>query len=438
MFPRIFYNNFEKEVEYPSYRKKSIQQNRENSIYLSIAVLCTYIIIHAIWNYFDLSRDFKQERYFSNNLRFITIIALLNILYNYLYEYYSFLRKEFITQSIIIIISLALLFLSSINSYVISNNPKNNLTPILIGAIAVSTLFKFNLRESVLVFICGILFFGSLFFVWRNSEVNFALNFSGISNIYILAFIVNRRIVSGSFKYFKQLRLTESINITLKNALQQKDEVLAIVAHDLRGPISNIKYISDLLSDAETPEADKKKYIELINTSCVNADDIINDILSISKIKNTSENIEIVDINKLVTEVHQNFLTNNLNRNIKLSISNEYMYAQVYTEKFKRILTNLLSNALKFTPENKTIEINAFSEESNHIIEIVDEGIGITDETQLFKKYSEVSRKGLKGEESIGLGLYIVKELTEMMNGSISYKANEKGGSKFILRIPKA
>ncbi len=440
MFPKIFNFSLQNEVEYISFRKKSIQHNRDNSIYLSVAILCMYLMLHTIWYYLELSRNFPQEKYFSNNIRIAAIIAILNIIYNYFYEHSEFLRREFVSQGVIMIISISILFLSSINSYVISNDPKNNLTPILIGAITVSALFRFSIKESLFVYICGIIFFSSLFFIWQASEVSFALNFSAIVNIYILSFIVNRRIFHSAYKYFKQLRLTESVNFTLKNALQQKDEVLAIVAHDLRGPIHNIKYMSELISDDKTPAEEKASLVELINTSCQNAESIINDIITLSKIKNTSDPIEIILLNEIISKIHSDFSANNFNRRINLNIANNEMFARIYKEKLKRILNNLLSNAVKFTPIEKKIYLNLYSEESHHVIEVIDEGIGIAeiDQQQLFKKYSEASRTGLNGEESIGLGLYIVKELTEMMNGRISYMPNEHGGSKFTVKLPKA
>ncbi len=440
MFPKIFNFSLQNEAEYYSFRKKSIQHNRDNSIYLSVAILCMYLLLHTIWYFFDLSRNFPQERYFSNNTRIAAIIAILNLAYNYLYKHVLFFRKEFISQAVIILISVSILFLSSINSYVISFNPKNNLTPILIGAITVSALFRFSIKESLFVYICGIIFFSSLFFIWQTSETSFALNFSAIVNIYILSYIVNRSIFYSAYKYYKQLRLTESINFTLKNALQQKDEVLAIVAHDLRGPIHSIKYMSEIISDDKTPIAEKASLVELINTSCLNAESIINDIITLSKIKNTSDPIEIALLNEVVTKIHSDFCANHFNRKINLTIASNEMYARIYKEKLKRILHNLLSNAIKFTPLEKSIYINLYSEESYHVIEVIDEGVGIDekDQQQLFKKYSEASKTGLNGEESIGLGLYIVKELTEMMNGKISYLPNENGGSKFLVKIPKA
>lgn len=435
----IFSFQLFKEAEYSLYRKKSVEQNRINSIYLSIAILCGYLVINGIWYLFDLNTNFRQEQYFARNLKIITVIAIINLLYNFLSERFSILRKEFFIQTIIASISISVLYLSSINSYVISLDPKNNLTPILIGVIAVSALFKFNIIESLIVYGCGLLFFASLFVVWKNTAVSFAINLSAIFNIYMLAFIINRRIFNNAYNNFKQIRLIENINLNLKNALNEKDEVLAMVAHDLRGPIGSIKYISELLLNDSTTEEERKKYGQLINSSCINIDVTVNDIIAISKIKNTSETIKTLDLNKLVEESFQSFITNHNDRKIELNISQNEKSIQAYKEKFTRVLHNLLSNAVKFTPNNKSIEIKVFSEDNYHVLEVIDQGHGISEQEQkqLFKKYSDLSQKGINGEESIGLGLFIVKELVDMMNGTVNYRPNEIGGSIFCVKFPK-
>jgi two-component system, OmpR family, sensor histidine kinase VicK len=440
MFSNFTLLKQQKDLEYEAFRKQSIKYNRENSIYLSVAILSMFIFIHAMWYYFDLSRDFPQEKVFSTNIRLVAIISILNLLFNFFYEKFKFLQKDSISQASIIILSLSILFTSSLNSYVISLNPKNNLTPILIGTIAVSALFRFSIREGIFVFVCGFIFFSSLFFVWNNTEVSFALNLTAIFNIYILAFLINRRTFNNSFKYFKQLRLTESINLTLKNALQQKDEVLEIVAHDLRGPIQNIKYITELISDEKTPDEEKETLIGLINASCVNAQLIINDIISISKIKTTSGPIEIVNLNDSIRTILSEFSSNKSNRKINLNIKDSIVYSRVYEDKLKRILDNLLSNAIKFTSSDKSINVRLYSENQTNIIEVKDEGIGIEEHmrSKLFQKYTEASRTGLNGEQSVGLGLFIVKELSDMMNAKVEFEPNIPSGSIFRIKLPKA
>lgn len=438
-FSKYFFFENPKDIDYALFRKRCLQHNRETSTILAIAALTLFIVLNTIWYIFDLSKDFPQEKYFSVNLRILSFISLVVITYNYSIKKNKFKENEFVTQFFVILISLAVLAMSCINSFVISLNPKNNLTPILIGAIATCTLFRFNVRETIFVYLTGLLIFASLFFIWSETQIKFALNFSVVFNIYLLSFIINRTIFTNAYRYFQQLRIIESINISLKNAIKQKDDVLEIVAHDLRGPISNIKELTNLMEESDTPMEDGKNLLPLIKESCNNADEVISDLLAIARIKNIEEPIETVCLNAIILSIYTNIKNNNPNRKIEFHNHSRNLYSKIYSDKLKRIIVNLISNSLKFTPEDEKVEIFLSETRLNNIIEIKDHGIGVdpTVVDQLFKKYSKASKIGLKGEESVGLGLFIVKELTELMDGEITFQPNSTGGSVFRLSFPK-
>lgn len=439
MFSNYYIFENPKDIDYALFRKRCLQHNRETSTILALAALTLFIVLHSIWYFFELSKELPQEKYFTINLRILSIVSFIVIIYNYLIKKNRITEIEFVTQFFVILISLSVLIMSCINSFVISLNPKNNLTPILIGAIATCTLFRFNVRETIFVYLSGLLVFASLFFIWSETQIKFALNFSVVFNIYMLSFIINRTIFTNAYRSFQQLRTIESINITLKSAIKQKDEVLEVVAHDLRGPISNIKELANLIEESETQTEDSKKLLSYIKDSCVNAEEVINDLIAIARIKNIAEPIETVCLNEIVNTIYTSTKKTNPSRNIVFNNYSKNLYSKIYADKLKRILMNLLSNSLKFTPDDKKIEIELTEFGTSNIIAIKDQGIGVDqkDIHQLFKKYSSASKTGLKGEESIGLGLFIVKELSELMDGEITFQPTLGGGSTFRLRFPK-
>jgi len=136
---------------------------------LSIGALIIYIVLNSFWLYFDVSKESTQINYFATNIKVLSILALIILSYNYFYSKVKFLQSDPLSQFTIILISICILSTSSINSFVISQDPKNNLTPILVGAIAISTLFRFNILEGLLLNIVGLMFFSSLFLIWLNS-----------------------------------------------------------------------------------------------------------------------------------------------------------------------------------------------------------------------------------------------------------------------------
>ena len=439
MFSKYFIFENPKDVDYSLFRKLNLQHNREVSSKIAIGAFLLFILAHLVWNVFNLNENFSQANYLNSNVRILVIVSFIITIYNYLIKSKKIVEKEFITQFFIMLFAVTLLSVTSMNSFVLSFNPKNNLTPILLGAIATSALFRFNVLESIVVYLLGLFLFASLFVVWPDTQTKFALNFIVVFNIYVLAFLINRTIFTNAYRYFQQLRLVESINFSLKSAVKQKDEVLEIVAHDLRGPVANIKELAAFIVESDYSKTELDKIIPLIKESCENAEDVIKDLISIAKIKYIDEPIETVCLNDLLFSISNNIKKNNPDRQIIFYQNTNKIYADIYSDKLKRIIFNLLSNSLKFTPVDKKIELVFYETETRVVIEIKDEGIGVEKEyiDQLFKKFSKASKTGLNGEESVGLGLFIVKELTELMNGEIEFIPNKITGSIFRISFPK-
>jgi len=105
-----------------------------------------------------------------------------------------------------------------------------------------------------------------------------------------------------------------------------------------------------------------------------------------------------------------------------------------------QILDNLISNALKYSPPNTTVHVHALPEKDAIMINVRDEGPGISeaDQKKLFQKFTRLTARPTGGESSTGLGLAIVKKLAEAMSGSIQCLSTLGSGSTFSLRLPIA
>jgi signal transduction histidine kinase len=103
-----------------------------------------------------------------------------------------------------------------------------------------------------------------------------------------------------------------------------------------------------------------------------------------------------------------------------------------------RILDNLISNAIKFSPFNKTITLTLSRNEGHVVFIIQDEGPGIRpqDRAMLFHKFKKLSARPTDGESSSGLGLSIVKDLVDMLKGSIDVRSEVGKGACFIVKLP--
>jgi signal transduction histidine kinase len=239
----------------------------------------------------------------------------------------------------------------------------------------------------------------------------------------------------------KELELYHERNNQLKKIIEVQDNVMNMISHDLKnylGTISLSLETMELLNE----ELSENKYIKKISASTNLAIGLVKEILSTSKaeIENQDENFTKNDMNKILTESKENFIDIAMQKNINVvyDLYPEAVICNLNYFKFIRIIDNLFINAVKFTyPEGniiiKTRKIGNFAH-----LHIIDNGLGMSEcvKEHLFMKFSKSGRVGTAGEESTGLGLYIVKQLIELHNGEIDVKSEVGKGTEFIIKIP--
>ena len=134
-------------------------------------------------------------------------------------------------------------------------------------------------------------------------------------------------------------------------------------------------------------------------------------------------------------------LANSYDIEIIFDTEEEEMITAIDRSKIERIMLNLLSNSIKFTNDGGHIYVNLKKEGNDIIIEVKDDGIGMSSETKdhLFEKFKKAKRyPSLEREhEGSGLGLFIVKGLVGIHNGSINVESEINKGTKFIIKIPQ-
>lgn len=234
---------------------------------------------------------------------------------------------------------------------------------------------------------------------------------------------------------------TDEIRLMQLNELNgQKNEVLAMAAHDLKSPINQIKALASFLrSDANEAQS---SLLNILEESAKNALDIIGDLIEIAQLEQNAQlKLTNININELVLKSTSLFEYNAREKNIQLKTSLcEDATAPIHRAKFRRVIDNLLSNAIKFSPVGATVEISTKRKEGMVVLSVKDNGIGIEEKNipKLFNKFSKLRRQGTKGEKSIGLGLSIVYEIMKKHKGEIAVKSKVNKGTTFIVKIPIA
>lgn len=221
-----------------------------------------------------------------------------------------------------------------------------------------------------------------------------------------------------------------------------KDSNLEILSHDLRGPIGTVQMISSIISKKLPENKEILKMTQMIEDISKRNITLIQNLLTRETLDTAEVEISLERLD-VVWEMHQAMdiyieSQKTILKNISYTHSHDHIFAEIDSMKFLQIINNLVSNAIKFTDDNGRIKVHVEQLEKTFLVTVSDNGIGIPKSLQptLFKKYIKAGRKGLKGEESIGLGMWIVKTLTEVHKGKVWFESEPKTGSTFYVEIP--
>ena len=225
----------------------------------------------------------------------------------------------------------------------------------------------------------------------------------------------------------------------IEKASDFKNDVLGIVAHDLRNPIAAIESVA-MMMELEELDEDTEDNLSMIRTSCAKAYSIVNDLLEVARNDNDSTfETKLVSLQDFLnTNIAAWKNTGTARNNIVFTVQDKELYSRVNTDKLNRVLDNLISNALKFSKENDKLDIILAKENNYALIQVQDHGMGIPKDMlpHIFERFTKAGRNGLKGEKSTGLGLSIAKQIIEKHGGKIEVDSEEGKGSVFSIRLP--
>jgi signal transduction histidine kinase len=229
---------------------------------------------------------------------------------------------------------------------------------------------------------------------------------------------------------------------TLINANNSKDKLFGIIAHDLKGPISNIAAMIQLL-ESEQDEDRKSQYFNYLTQSIQNISILTDQLLSwtFSQKGDFIFNLESLSVKEISRKTIELFEYQLIEKDIK--IINEIegdSYVLADENALLTIFRNLISNAIKFTKKGGEIRLNA-NNEGNYIkLTISDSGVGMS--IKVIQKVLEgkhiTSSKGTANEVGSGLGFSIVIEFVKKMKGKIDIQSDGKSGTTVILKLRKA
>jgi len=427
-----------------AFRSYYILQNLRTVKAISLIYFIFTLIIRGLFLAFDLSNRtaLHLDEYNAANWIALVILPLFYLTGSQLIKHFVNRPKYLqLTQSFVLLFAIFIIFSAMRASFFSMHNPRNTLVMYMMGLIIIGAFYTFEYYETIAVTLATAIIFSTLLPFYQHSVDELVLNNLASMVVLVSFFCLSRYLFSYRADNFLKLKAIEEKNIEIENASNAKNEILGVVAHDLRNPLAIIKSITMLMEMDDFKADDYLENLQMIQASCDKASFIINDLLETAQNEVLNNfDLEKTELGNFLFSIIDEWLKNKKGQvNINYNTTGIPIYAQVNKEKLQRVMDNLIINAIKFSGANGNIDINLSAMHNEVSISVKDSGIGIPQEMlpYIFDRFSKARRAGIRGEASVGLGLSIVRQIIRKHNGEIEVDSSEKQGTTFTITLPQ-
>jgi signal transduction histidine kinase len=227
----------------------------------------------------------------------------------------------------------------------------------------------------------------------------------------------------------------------LQNLNRRKDEMIAVVSHDLCSPLTGFRMVIDLMR--ENPERPSEELLNLMDHSAKRMVSMVRGLLDISKLQADETTLEFeqgVRVSDIIREALEPLEINASAKQITLDIEVAPEEPAICADPLRvsQIFSNLLSNAVKFTGHGGTVSVALHPDGDGVRVKVHDTGLGISEPElpHIFDKFRQTTTKATDGETGAGLGLAIVRELVLLHKGRIDVTSQVNRGTTFTVFLP--
>jgi len=220
---------------------------------------------------------------------------------------------------------------------------------------------------------------------------------------------------------------------------QVKNDLIAMLAHDFKGPLTTIVGFADVLAEDDRFDDEARKFLNMISSSAMRLASLATDTLALSRLEQNelALNLEEFDLVGLVREIVRVF---SVTRQIELRTDRPELVVAGDPARLRQVFENLIGNAIKYSPSGESVEVFLRAKGRGVEISVRDHGIGIpdADKPKLFGRFARAGNARAMGIGGTGFGLYLSKTIVEMHGGTIAVDSQEGAGSTFRVFLPSS
>ena len=229
----------------------------------------------------------------------------------------------------------------------------------------------------------------------------------------------------------------------LSHADRRKNEFLATLAHELRNPLAPMSNMLQVIKRADGDHELVKRAHETIERQLGQMVRLVDDLLDVNRITHDRlelrwDEVELLAVIQQAVEVARP-LIDAAGQQLLIDLPDEPIYLKADRVRLAQVFGNLLNNSCKYTRQGGTLLLSAKREGDEVVVTVKDNGAGIPQDKldSIFDMFMQVDRSSERSQDGLGIGLTLVKRLTEMHGGSIEARSDGEGqGSEFIVRLP--
>ena len=270
--------------------------------------------------------------------------------------------------------------------------------------------------------------------LWRKDGTSFPVQL-------IISPMKDARKVRGVVLTFTDMTEIRAAEAALRDAVRARDEVLAVVSHDLRNPVGTIAAAAELLADVPMPPERQEEHLEIIGRAADRINRLIQDLLDVAQIEagRLSVRTKAVDVVEVFEEVVSQMRWEAEEEGVDLTVNvpSDLPAVEADRDRIVQVMSNLIDNGLKFTPAGGRVTVAASRASGGVSVTVSDTGPGIESEMErhLFDRFWKGHADGIRGA---GLGLAIVDGILQAHGTRIQLETEVGRGSAFSFTLPTA